>query len=175
MALALTIALLGVLLAVLAIVLAVRTERHVRRLAQALAREWGLRTGSTRGPDEASAAPPPDQAAPSRREVEALEQQLRALEERLLRAAPAVPQASGRTPSATAARGAPAAGSEPHARVEAHLLALGFEEVVLLPGRAGGTFVYEAREAGMPRKGAARVDAQGAVRLEPAPTQRAFP
>jgi hypothetical protein len=173
MPLAFTIALLGVLLAVLAIVLAVRTERHVRRLAQALAREWGLRTGSPRGTHDASAERAPDQAGPSRRQVEALEQQLRALEERLLRATPPVP-----SPGASrsgAARVPPTPEGEPRARVEAHLAALGFEEVVLLPGRVGGTFVYEAREAGMPRKGAARVDVHGGVRLEPAPTQRAFP
>jgi len=188
---------LGVLLAVLALLLAIRTERHVRRLAKALAQEWGLRTGA--GVD--TVAPTAERGALTegqaqlRRSIEALEQ--RVFELAAHAAAPSkTPAVSargisapglsalGRVASGVGATGAggasaaPAGQRDPDARerVRRHLEELGYEEVVVLSGRgAAGSLIYEAREDGMPRKGGARVGADGQVTLHPARTLRIFP
>ncbi len=182
MALALSLAVLGVLLAVLALLLAIRTERHVRRLAKALAHEWGLRTGG--GGD--AVAPPAERGALSesqtqlRRSIEDLEQRVFELAARSAASSPpASVSAPGlRTPGASSARGDPAGprSLDARERVQAHLEELGYDEVVVLPGRQGaGSLMYEAREDGMPRKGGARVGEDGRVTLHPAGALRVFP
>lgn len=182
MALAFTLAVLGVLLAVLALLLAIRTERHVRRLAKALAREWGLRTGA--GVD--TVAPTAERGALTeaqaqlRRSIEALEQRVFELASRA--AAPSPPTAVSapglRATGASSASAASAGQRDPDARerVRRHLEELGYEEVVVLAGRgAAGSLIYEAREDGMPRKGGARVGEDGRVTLNPARALRIFP
>jgi hypothetical protein len=169
MSLALALALVALLLAAWALLSAWRTERHVVRLSRALAREWGLATGSD-GP-EGAARPRGDDDEPVaqlRRSVAALEQQLREQAERLAR--------QGRpAPLAIAGAAAPAPrDAEPRARVVAHLQGLGYEDVVVFEGR-DGALLYEAREDGMPRKGAARLAADGQVVLGEPARVRAFP
>lgn len=187
MALALSLAVLGVLLAVLALLLAIRTERHVRRLAKALAREWGLRTGA--GVD--TVAPTAERGALTeaqaqlRRSIEALEQHVFELAARAAApspsaavSAPAVSAPGMRATGAGSASAAPAGQRDPDARerVRRHLEELGYEEVVVLSGRgAAGSLIYEAREEGMPRKGGARVGEDGRVTLHPARALRIFP
>ncbi len=181
-ALALSLAVLGVLLAVLALLLAIRTERHVRRLARALAHEWGLRTGGGGDP----VAPPAERGALSeaqtqlRRSIEDLEQRVFELAARSAASSPPafVPASGLRTTGASSAAGAPAGQRtpDPRERVRRHLEQLGYEEVVVLPGREGaGSLIYEAREDGMPRKGGARVAEDGRVTLHPAGALRVFP
>jgi hypothetical protein len=170
-ALALTLALLGVLLAVLALLMSIRTERHLRRLAHALAREWGLRTGGDDEPAGRAAEPATSDAEVRRLRyaLDALEQQVRELAQRAVVAPRPTPPPS---------EGAPSLPSEPgpQEHVRRHLAALGYEDIVVLPGRGGpGAFLYEAREQGMPRKGGARVDEAGRVELQPARLLRVFP
>jgi len=171
-ALAITLAVLGVLLAVLALLVAIRTERHVRRLARALAREWGLATG---GGSEREARVPDAGADPGaqrelQRTVHALEQRVFELAARA--AAPSLPPAAQRA----SAGAKPPERAEPREQVRRHLEALGYEEVRVLPGRAGeGSLLYEARADGMPMKGGAWVDEDGRVTLKPADVLRAFP
>lgn len=169
MSLALGLALLAVLLAVLALLVAWRTERHVRRLALALAREWGLKSGAVGAegvPDSGSADG--EQALLVRRSVAALEQQLHEVEERLARA-----QASALAPTLGRREAVPV-DADPRARVLAYLRDMGYADVVVFEGRGGG-FLYEAHEQGMPRKGAARVGADGQVTLGAPAAVRVFP
>ena len=167
------LSILALAFAAVACAAAVRTQRTVHRLAKALAREWGLRTGPS-----AAAAPRAegDGAALAEREewlkrsVEALEQRLREVLSRTaaLEGQPAAgpaPRAGARTEAAPDAR----------ERVRRHLEGLGYEEVALLPDQArGGGFVVEARREGMPAKGTARVgpDARVEVRWT---AHRVFP
>lgn len=177
---ALLLALLAVLLAAAACLVALRTQRHVERLAAALAREWGLRGAAGAGPDEVAAgrpvSPASEQEAWLRRSVEALEQRLR---EVLARAAQVEAAASARPEAAAPApsTGPGEAAAPPDARetVRLHLVRLGYDEVALWPAGAPGGFTFEAREQGMPRKGSARVDEEGRVRVRHAGAQRVFP
>ena len=169
MSLALGLALLAVLLAVLALLVALRTERHVRRLALALAREWGLKTGAAGAQGvPASGSEDGEQAAHVRRSVAALEQQLHEVEERLARVRVSPPQ-----PTSARSEALPV-DADPRARVSAYLRDLGYADVVVFDGRGGG-YLYEANEQGMPRKGAARVGADGQVTLGAPAAVRVFP
>jgi hypothetical protein len=152
---------------------AIRTQRTVHRLAKALAREWGLRAGAgplARHEDE---DPPAEHRDASReRSVEALERRLGDVLARVAdverRAAPAAARPA--TPPA------PAAPSAPSDRIREHLVALGYEDVAVLPPRAaGGAFVCEARREGMPAKGSARVSSDGRVEVRWGAPLRAFP
>lgn len=164
---------LSVLLAAAALGTSLRTRRHVRRLAKALARQWGLRTGAGAGggsgfsPESAGST---QDVAPLRAALQSLEERVRELAvQHALAQAPSPARATG---SGTAAPG----GLEPRERVRAHLIGLGYTEIVLLPGSVGATaFLYEAREEGMPRKGSARLGPDGRVLLQPAAAARVFP
>jgi hypothetical protein len=163
--------LLAMLLAGLALAVALRLQRRHRRLARALAREWGLRTGDGRrgGADEAAAQRLGERdAAELERALEQTQLELRGLVRRLSDLE-ARPRSAAPRSTAGEALGVPE-------RVREHLEALGLEDVTLVTGEsASGMVHYEAREAGMPRKGSARVGEDGRVVLAPRAAHRAFP
>lgn len=170
----LALALLAVVLAAAALLAALRTERHVRRLARALAREWGIQLEQGEAPRRAAElAAGAEELARLRHAVQRLEQQAR---ERELARPSELPDRPAAAPAAGGAGSAPAgAGAAPRQRLAEHLRSLGYEDVVVLPGEGpGGALRYEAREQGLPRKGSARVLADGRVSLSAAPV-RAFP
>jgi hypothetical protein len=169
------VSILALAFAAVACAAAVRTQRTVHRLAKALAREWGLRTG----PNAASAPRTGGEGEPLaereewlKRSVEALEQRLRELLARtagLEAQAPAGPTARG--PSARVE-----VGGDPRERLRRHLEASGYEDVAVLPGLGrNGSLVFEARREGMPAKGSARVGADGRVEVRWAAPHRVFP
>jgi hypothetical protein len=150
----------------------IRTQIAVHRLAKALAREWGLRVAGA-----SSALPSNEERLAEREEwlkrsVEALEQRLR---EVLARATDVEARVRPAAPVPLAPAG-PSAPTSPPDRVREHLLALGCEDVAILPPRAtGGAFVFEARREGMPAKGSARLTPDGRVELRWGEPLRAFP
>lgn len=169
------VSILALAFAAVACAAAVRTQRTVHRLAKALAREWGLRTGPStvaapRAEGDSAALAERDEWL--KRSVEALEQRLREVLARtagLEASAPAGPVARG-----PAARGEQ--GGDPRERVRRHLETQDYEEVVVLPDQArNGSFTFEARREGMPAKGSARVGADGRVEVRWAAPHRVFP
>lgn len=165
--------------ALAALVAALRTRRHVRRLAKALAREWGLRFGGT-----SSVAPVPpgpadvERDASLRRSIHGLEQRLQDMLARSadLERAPAR-RAAALGPEALDAD----APLEPGELVRQRLAGQGYDDVVLLadvaqPRDEGGRrFVFEGRRQGLPVKGRARVDALGRFTFSLAGRHRIFP
>ena len=150
----------------------IRTQVAVHRLAKALAREWGLRVAGAPSALPSEEQPLAEREEWLRRSVEALEQRLR---EVLARAADLEsrvrPEAA--PPAAPAGRSEPATAPE---RVREHLLALGYEDVAILPPRvSGGALVFEARREGMPAKGSARLTPDGRVELRWGGMLRTFP
>ena len=187
----LTLFLVTALAAVVACAAAIRTRRAVGRLSRALAREWDLRASGAagaRGGDPEQAARLAQTEAWLQRSVEALEQRLREVlartaeaEARLAAPAPLarsadVRGASPRIPPGDAASPARDVNSNVRERIRERLAADGYEEIVVLPGRnAKGGYTFEARQEGMPAKGAAHVDAEGRLVLRHAGPLRAFP
>ncbi|MFM8387313.1 MAG: hypothetical protein ACKOCB_10935 [Planctomycetia bacterium] len=171
----LALAVLASLLALVAVLVAVRTERHVRRLARALAREWGIELERGEAPRKAAeAAAGAEELARMRHAVQRLEQQVRDLEPARAALQPRAPDPEAAIRAGPRLSRAPQDAS-PSERVVAHLLGLGYEDVVVLPGEGEhGTLRFEAREQGLPRKGRARVLPDGSVSLASAPL-RAFP
>lgn len=169
----LALALLALLLAGVALLVALRTQRHVRRLSRALAREWGIQLERGEAPRRAAeAAAAAEEQARLRHAVQRLEQQVRELG---LAPGPGAAPAPAEPARGAAQPGPAALGSSPRQRLADHLRSLGYEDVVVLPGEGpGGVLRYEAREQGLPRKGSARVLADGGVSLSSAPL-RAFP
>lgn len=151
---------------------AIRTQRTVHCLAKALAREWGLRLGGapSRSSEEERLA---EREEWLKRSIEALEQRLR---EALSRAADLDARPVPAAPAPPAAAGARAAPASPSDRVREHLVALGFEEIAILPARTpGAALLVEARREGMPAKGSARLTPDGRVELRWGAPLRAFP
>lgn len=170
------LAILALAFAAAASAAAVRTQRTVHRLAKALAREWGLRTGPSSTAAPRAGEGPDDLAAREawlHRSVGALEQRLREVLARTAdletapRAVAAAPAGAARTAVPDAERGA---------SLRRHLEALGYEDVALLPGRGvGGRLPFEARREGMPAKGSATIGSDGQVEVRWAAAHRAFP
>jgi hypothetical protein len=171
---AILLSVLAFAFAVVACAAAVRTQRTVHRLAKALAREWGLRTGQGAGPAprEKDTAALAEREEWLKRSVEALEQRLREVLSRT--AGLEAPRAAGDRAREPARRTEP--GEEPRERVRRHLEALGYEEVAVLPGPGrGGALTFEARRDGMPAKGTARPGEDGRVEVRWAAPHRVFP